>query len=56
MQYRVILTVHTDEQTPDAWPDVRIERGTTVSIIMDGTEEEILGRVIGMRYEQVHVE
>lgn len=53
-QYRVTLTIQTDDLMPGAWPDVLIETLCAVSIIPDAPEEEeIIGRVVGIRYERV---
>jgi hypothetical protein len=52
-QYRVTLTVKTDTLKPSTWPDARIEVLTTVSILPEGPEEEIIGRVIGILVERL---
>lgn len=53
-QYRVTLTIQTDDLMPGAWPDVSIEVQTAVSILPECQEdEEIVGRVVGIRYERI---
>lgn len=54
-QVRVTLIIQTDLEFPSTYPEVSIEVDTVVSIIPEGTEEDILGRVRAIRYERVDV-
>ena len=52
MQLIITLTLTTDDVSPTAWPDETVEVGAVVSILTE-TGDEILGRVVGIRYERV---
>jgi hypothetical protein len=52
-QYLVTLTIEDDNfSMPSTWPEVSIAVHTPVSIILEGTEEELCGRVISIRRVQ----
>jgi hypothetical protein len=54
MEYRIILTVETDDIDQAAWPDESVEVGAVVSVLTEA-EGEVLGRVVGIRYQRVEV-
>lgn len=54
MEYRIILTVENDDIDQDDWPDESIVVGALISVLTEA-EGEILGRVVGIRYERVEV-
>ena len=54
MEFRIMLTVQTDDIDQGDWPDETIEVGTVVGVLTEA-EGEILGRVMGIRYERVEV-
>ena len=54
MEFRIILTVQTDDIDQAGWPDESIEVGAVISVLTEA-EGEILGRVVGIRYERVEV-
>ena len=54
MEYRITLTVNTDDISQGAWPDETIEVGAVVNILSEGGEE-VIGRVVGIRYERIEV-
>jgi hypothetical protein len=52
MEYRIMLTVDTNDVSQGAWPDESVEVGAVVSVLTEAGDE-ILGRVVGSRWREI---